>query len=212
MLNLRKLVINDKLIIKLNKDNADYYLKNTKRIRKYCDNKNLYLEVYYNNIKLNELDLKDNINSNLKDIISIVHAINIKDKKERFVYIYDTVCSSLDEKIKKTNYCRFIDDVCIRDRLNGSYHKNGCCDCKGRGKCKYLIDSKCTENNCIACKLFTCHTLELRGYKQDINDFVLVKYFFTEKQKDILRFSYWTPKDIIIDRLLKNKYVRPKKY
>ena len=207
MINLRKLRLDNKLIIKLNKDNIDYYLKNTKKIRKYCDRNNLYLELYYDNKKI--IKLKEFNNLKIRDMFTIKEAINIKNKKERYIYIYDTVCSYLDDIIKKNNYCDFKDDVCIRDRLNGSYHKNGCCECLGRGKCKYLINSVCTEKSCLACKLFTCHILELKGFKQRINDYVLIKYFFTIKQKDILQFSYWTPKDIVIDRLLKNKYVRP---
>ena len=76
-------------------------------------------------------------------------------------------------------------------------------------KCKYLIDSVCTMKSCIACKLFTCPYLRKRGIKHNINDYALGKYFFTSKQKDILRYSYWTPKEIVIKRLLENKYVKP---
>ena len=114
----------------------------------------------------------------------------------------------LDERIN-TNYCEFKNDICIRDRLKNNNHKNGCCECKGRGKCKYLIDSKCTLGNCMACKLFTCHTLKKKKIIHNINDYPLTKYFFTNKQKDILRFSYWTPREIVLDRLIKNNYVRP---
>ena len=208
MLKLNKLKSDNKLILNLNKDNIDYYIKNTKKIINYCDRKNLILEVFYNNKKLTNKDLDNNINKNIRDIITIKNAINLKNKKDRYLYIYDTVCSYLDQRIE-TNYCKFIDDICIRDQLKNNNHKNGCCECLGRGKCKYLINSICTMNSCIACKLFTCKTLNNMGIIENINDYVLIKYFFTTKQKDILRFSYWTPKDIIIDRLLKNKYVRP---
>jgi len=209
MLKLRNMKKDNKLILKLNKDNINYYLKNTKRIIKYCDNKKIIIEIYYNNIKLDEEMLNKKIDTNIRDFITIMHAINIKDKYKRFEYIYDTVCNYLDERIINENYCEFVNDECIRDRLKGNNHKNGCCECKGRGKCKYLINSLCTEKSCIACKLFTCKILREKGIKHDLNDFVLTKYFFTGKQKDILRFSYWTPKKIILDRLIKNKYVRP---
>ena len=209
MLNFKKLINDNKLILKLNKDNLDYYIKNTKKIIRYCDNKNLILEIYYNNKKLVKENLSSKIDNDLRDMITIMIAINYKDKYDRFEFIYDTVCSYLDERIKRENYCEFINNQCIRDRLRGNDHKNGCCECIGRGKCKYLIDGVCTENNCLACKLFTCKILEMKGIKQNINDFVLIKYFFTNKQKDILRFSYWTPKEIVMDRLMKNKYVRP---
>ena len=209
MLNLRKLKNNDKLIIRLNKDNIDYYLKSTKRIIRYCDNKNLYLVLYYNNKILDKYNFNSKKDNIIRDFITIMMAINIKDKYKRYEYIYDTVCSYLDEEIKTKNYCEFINDICIRDRLKGSNHKNGCCECVGRGKCRYLINSICTEKSCMACKLFTCKTLSDRGIKYNINSFLLIKYFFTNKQKDILRFSYWTPKEIVLERLIKNKYVRP---
>lgn len=195
----------DKSVINLTDDNIDEHIKKTKKLIKICDKKNLELELIYNNKKLSEKDIK---NEKLKDIITIMIAINKKDKYQRFEYIYDTVCSYLDERISE-GYCEFKDDICIRDRIKNNNHKNGCCECKGRGKCKYLIDSVCTLGNCMACKLFTCKTLRQKGIIHNIDDYVLTKYFFTNKQKDILRFSYWTPREIVLDRLMKNKYVRP---
>ena len=194
----------DKLTINLTDNNINKYIKATKKLVKQCDKNNLELEFIYNNKKLTNKDKNDK----LSDIIDIMTAINIKDKYKRYEFIYDTVCHYLDEKIN-TNYCQFKDDMCIRDRNKNNNHKNGCCECIGRGKCKYLIDSKCTLGNCMACKLFTCHTLKKLGIKENINDYVLTKYFFTTKQKDILRFSYWTPREVVLDRLMTNTYVRP---
>ena len=207
MLNLNKLKKENKLILKLTNNNLNYYIKNTKRIRKYCDNHKLTLELYYKDKRLTEKTLNENFSKPIKDFITIQKAINIKDKKKRFIYIYDTVCSFLENH--NNGYCKFQNDICIRDQLKNNTHKNGCCECLGRGKCNYLINSVCTLKNCISCKLFICKTLKQMGIEENLNDYVLLKYFFTEKQKDILRFSYWTPKEVIIDRLLKNKYVRP---
>ena len=189
----------EKFILNLTDDNIVKHIKNTKKLIKICDKNNLELELKYDKITNQDL---------LNDMITIKNAINIKDKYKRYEYIYDTICSYLDKKIK-TNYCQFKNDMCIRDRLKNNNHKNGCCECKGRGKCKYLIDSKCTLGNCMACKLFTCHTLKKLGITQNINDYALTKYFFTNKQKDILQFSYWTPREIVLERLMTNTYVRP---
>ena len=93
--------------------------------------------------------------------------------------------------------------TCSNCNGTGKVIKQPCEECKGRGKCKYLIDSVCTMKSCMACKLFTCHTLKTMGITQSINDFVLTKYFFTSKQKDILQFSYWTPKEIVMEKLMK---------
>ena len=133
----------EKLIINLTDDNINKHIKNTKKIIKLCDKNNLELQLIYNDKKLTNKDIK---NEKLRDIVTIMNAINIKDKYKRYEYIYNTVCSYLDERIN-TNYCEFKDDICIRDRLKNNNHKNGCCECKGRGKCKYLIDSKCTLGN-----------------------------------------------------------------
>ena len=196
------MVIDNKLVLHINDENINDIISKTKSIIKYCDKNNLIVELIYNSKKIDEKYLKNDISNNLRDIITIMHAINIKNIEERYNYIYDTVCVYLDERIK-TNYCEFKDNICVKYRKKGSNHENGCCECKGRGRCKYLIDGVCTMKSCMACKLFTCHTLKKMGIAQNINDFALTKYFFTTKQKDILSFSYWTPKEIIMERLLK---------
>ena len=59
----------------------------------------------------------------------------------------------------------------------------------------------------MACKLFTCPFLyKEKGIKQRINDYVLIKYFFNRNQKYILECSFWTPKEIVMKRLLANKF------
>lgn len=198
----KKIVVNNEVVIRLDDENIDYIIKDTKNLIKFCDKNNYNVSLIYNGKKIDEKYLKKDIKDNLRDMITIMHAINIKDKYKRYDYIYDTVCNYLDERIK-TNYCEFKDDVCLKYRIKNPNHKNGCCECKGRGKCKYLIDSVCTMKSCMACKLFTCHTLKKKGISQNINDFVLTKYFFDNKEKDILQFSYWTPKEIVMEKLIK---------
>ena len=202
-MKLKDYIKSDKLVVDINDEDFESIIKNTKRFIKICDRNNLLLEFRYNNKKLSDNMLKKDISNDLRDIITIMHAINIKDKYKRYDYIYDTVCGYLDEKIK-TNYCQFKDDICIKYRNKNQDHKNGCCECKGRGKCKYLIDSVCTMKSCMACKLFTCKTLRKMGIKENINDYVLIKYFLNTKEKDILKFSYWTPKEIVMQKIFKN--------
>ena len=170
-------------------------VKKIKKIIKYCDKNNFNVKFNINN---KELD---------KSLKEVEKALNIKDKEKRYNYIYDRICFDLDEKIK-TNYCEFCNDICFRDREKNNNHKNGCCECAGRGKCKYLINSECTMKTCMACKLFTCPALKKKGIKQSINDFVLSN-FFDSKEKYILENSFWTPKEIVMERLLKKKYISP---
>lgn len=191
-----KKIENNILVIDIDNSNIKNIYRKMRRIIKYCD-KNNY------KIKFNIIDLDEKYKRDIKDLEK---AINIKEKEKRYNFIYDTICKYLDERIS-TNYCEFKDDICIKYRKKGSNHKNGCCECKGRGKCEYLIDGKCMMKSCMACKLFVCPTLKKMGIKQDINDFVLAKYFFDSKEKNILQFSYWTPKDIVMKRLLEKDYV-----
>lgn len=188
----------NKLIIDINNDNIKNVIKNTRKIKNKCDKNNLELKLNYNNI--------DN-KKDLDDILMIQKAINIKDKYDRYNYIYDTVCKILDDRIINENYCEFKDDICIRFQKENKNHKNGCCEWSGRGKCKYLINSNCTMKSCMACKLFTCSFLyKEKRIKQRVNDYVLLKYFFNNNQKYILECSFWTPKEIVMKRLMANNY------
>ena len=184
----------NKLILSVNKENIFKIIKHTKKWIKLCDKKNLELEIKYDGEENNDLEM-------------IKTAINIKDREKRYNYIYDTVCKILDDRICTENYCEFENDVCIRFKKENPNHKNGCCEWKGRGKCKYLINSECTMKTCMACKLFTCPFLyKEKGIRQRINDYVLIKYFFNRNQKYILECSFWTPKEIVMKRLLANKF------
>ncbi|MBQ1496099.1 MAG: hypothetical protein IIZ40_01930 [Bacilli bacterium] len=171
---------------------VDKTIKKTKKLIRLCDRKKL------------ELVINGNTN---EDLEMIKNAINIKNREDRYNYIYDTVCKILDDRICNENYCEFENDVCIRFKKENPNHKNGCCEWKGRGKCKYLINSVCTMKTCMACKLFTCPFLyKEKGIKQRVNDYVLIKYFFNRNQKYILECSFWTPKEIVMKRLLANKF------
>lgn len=193
---------NDKLILFITDDNIEKTIRHTRKLIRLCDKKNLTLILNYNG-----KEIKETYAEKLNDLVMIRTAINIKDREERYNYIYDTVCKILDDRIIKENYCEFENDVCIRFKNDKNPHKNGCCEWKGRGKCKYLINSECTMKTCMACKLFTCPYLyKEKGIRQRINDYVLVKYFFNRNQKYILECSFWTPKEIVMKRLLNNNF------
>lgn len=57
----------------------------------------------------------------------------------------------------------------------------------------------------MACKLFTCPALRKKGINQNINDFILSK-FFNNKEKNLLSYSFWTPKEIVLKRLMDKDY------
>ena len=169
----------------------DYSIKELKKIVKLCDKDNLQLV----------------LNSKNEDLSMVKQALTYKDKEQRYNYIYDVICKKLDDRIINENYCEFENDVCIRFRKENPDHKNGCCEWSGRGKCKYLVNSVCTMKTCMACKIFTCKFLEKeKNIKQSINDFLVAKVYFNKNQRYILECSFWTPKNIVMKRLLANNF------
>lgn len=124
---VKRNIENKVLKLELTNETIDDIYESLPKIIKVC-NKKYMIDLIYNNEKIDiDYITKNNItDKKLIDIIETVHAINLKDIKEKFNYIYDTVCAKLDERIK-TNYCEFKDDICVKYRRKGSDHKNGCC-------------------------------------------------------------------------------------
>lgn len=193
-------VIDNKLEIFITENNKNRMIRKIHSLVKYCDKKNLGIIIH------SYLDSNTN-----RELHIIEKGINLKDKKKRYSYVYDEICKILDEKVD-TNYCEFKNDTCYRDRLKNNGHKNGCCECAGRGKCKFLKNGVCTMKSCMACKLFTCAALRKKGINEKATNYLPLKVFFTSKQRDILSYSFWVPKEVVIKRLLDNKFVMPKNY
>ncbi|MFA5602213.1 MAG: hypothetical protein WDA21_00530 [Bacilli bacterium] len=143
-------------------------------------------------------------NSKSKEISHILNAFNIKDIRKKYEYIYDTVCDCLDNLFMNNKYCDFCNDKCNANREGCTRHSNnGCCYIRGK-LCKHLKNHSCTIK-CISCKLFVCRYLKRNAIKIKVNDIKLLKYFFNRKQKEIIEYSFYTPKDKIIDRLIKKR-------
>ena len=165
-------------------------IKNTKKYLKYSDK---------NNIKI-KFKTKD------QTLKQIQKAINIKDIKKRYEYIYDEVCDYIDDKYLKCNYCEFKNDICkyFREK-NELNHKNGCCYSDSRGGlCKYLDKDHCTIKS-ISCKLYSCPTLRENNINFKIREIPLLKYFFNIKQKYYLKYSFFKDKEYVINKLLEKK-------
>lgn len=177
------------------------FLKTIHKLRFICRKKvNIYITI----------DNKDINISKEKDqrVINLYHieqALNIKNKKERYEYIYDVVCDYLDDCFRGKNLCEFKDDKCLGDR-NKKFEKScGCCNGKTRGTCKYLVNGSCSIK-CMGCKLFTCPSLRKKGIKFRIKDIPLLHYFFNLRQKEVLAYTIFTPKDEVIERLIKFRW------
>ncbi len=183
------------VIIYVNNKNINKLIKKTKKILKLCDENNYKLMFNYLENIIDE--------EKLFWIKNIQKTINIKDIKKRYSFIYDVVCSYIDDKYKKYNYCDFKDDVCIFFRNNPNIcHKNGCCysDARG-GLCKNLKNNSCQIKS-ISCKLYSCEYLRKNKVNFRMKYIPLIKYFFNIKQKYYIKYSFFKEKNYVLNRLL----------
>lgn len=172
-------------------DNNKYILK---KIKRYLRHDKKYL------IKL-ETDYKNNID--LSKIKEVVQAFNIKDIKKRYTYIYDTVCTYLDNEFQKKRICNFKNNECIAVRKGLYCNSNyGCCYGPRRGKCKNLVNNRCKIKS-ISCKLFTCRYLKKNNVKFLIKDIPLLNLFFNYRQKYLISYSIFVDKEEMIEKLIK---------
>lgn len=188
----------------------DVYVKNNnfyKEIKKYLKSKDICLHFYYDKKDIiDDTYIKDKYNWDIKFKIYSIHAINIKNIKERYSYIYDVVCDYLDEEFNYKNICGFENNICLSVKNKGHCHesKNGCCYGRNRGLCKNFINRKCQIKS-ISCKLFTCRYLKKQNIRYKVNDIPLLRYFFNIKQKYIIDTSIFKGKEEIIKLLIKSK-------
>ena len=132
---------------------------------------------------------------------AFIKAFNEKDLMKRYEFIYDYMCSYLDENV--CVLCDFKNDKCIANRMNKSVHGiNGCCYFRNEGFCKLFKNKRCTNPN-ISCKLFMCDYVEKKMKFESLpKNYLLLDYFFNRKQKYILQRSYRKKKDDTIGLLL----------
>lgn len=202
------------LIINFNNINISNYkkvLKNLLRVRKYIEKTKIQIGIKEDNkILLGYVLNYDENKQNQRDFILAVNAILHNTKYERYNYIYDTVCDYLDSYFYGKNLCDFKDNKCGEKRNTSSVI--GCCRhykiklIRPLSKfvpCKYLDkkDYTCSAK-CIACKLFTCDYLQKKGIKFKIKDILLLNVFFNPLQKYFIKYMVYTPKDIVIKRLM----------
>jgi len=171
---------------------------------------NIYKYSKRYNIKIKDIYLINydkNIDNNYM-INELDHLISIYllDEEKRINYIYDYMCDYLDQEFVRFNLCDFKDNKCVSRRdLECNGCKNlvtyGCCYTKGR-VCPNLINYRCTIKN-LPCKFFTCRYLEKRGIKYRPWDYLMIRLFLSYRQMIILDQSLYTPKDVIMDKLLK---------
>lgn len=131
----------------------------------------------------------------------------LEQSSNRNKYIYDTVCNDLENNFLKFNFCNFKSNKCLSQR-----HKNvvlndypytstdGCC---------FKIIRKCQHNNkdgtckvkCISCMLFICPYLSKRGIGYYASELLLLRAFYTPKQRGIYVNSFYESENKILSKL-----------
>lgn len=133
--------------------------------------------------------------------------IALEHTSSRNEYIYDTVCSDLENNFLKFNFCDFKSNKCVSQRHKNVFLNNypytstdGCC---------FKIIKKCQHNNkdgtckvkCISCKLFICPYLSMRGIGYYASELLLLRAFYTSKQRGICVNSFYESENMILSKL-----------
>ncbi len=191
---------------KININNENDYNKFLKKLF-------LYKSFFYYNTRF-VVDTK--INNEM--LTYIIEALNIKKRKERITYIYDTACKIIDDATPK-NMCGFKNGKCYLQRSSKSNKCNGCCR-----KCLYQSKEGCPTKN-LACKLFNCSEVKSRYNMIRVEDLkllrllslknqMIIKSDYFSKREDVLKdlYAYTLTYSTIrvVCRLIKNQYLLKK--
>ena len=175
-------------------------------LKRFFRRKSNYEEIIQNKNVICVIYTSDLENENLKSLLISLKAIFIKDKFERYNYLYDEACNFLDRMFEKNNYCDFKNDFCVAKRnCRSNRKKMGCCyhinkkDPFGEFVfCEYLGKKGC-NTKCIACKLMTCDYIKV---KLKLENIPYMDCFFNVFQKFIMKISFFTLKEKVLKRVM----------
>lgn len=168
--------------------------------------------IYKSILYCNTLFIVKNDNND-KMIDYITNALNIKNRKKRITYIYDSSCKIIDDNTKNINICGFKNDKCYVQRILKNGKCNGCCR-----KCLYQTKNGCPTKN-LACKLFNCSEVKSRyeviKYEDlkilrllSLKNRIIIKSDYFSKREDVLKdlyaYTLTYPTLRIIYRLIRN--------
>ncbi len=141
----------------------------------------------------------------IEELKKVVFAANLP-LKERNDYIYNTTYKDMNEMFSRFNFCNFKENKCLSQRhknLSNKYPKpktDGCCF-KVFGKCKYNNKDGTCQIECLPCKIFTCPYLSKLGVGLRISELILMRAFMNSKQKRLLIYNFYKPKEFFIKRM-----------
>ncbi len=133
-------------------------------------------------------------NTDIENINFIIQGLNIKRRKKRIEYVYDTSCQIIDEKVKGINICGFQNGKCYVQRKKKNGTCNGCCR-----KCLYQSNKGCTTKN-FACKLFNCSEVTSRHEVVCYNDIKLLK-LLSLKNRCVVKSDYFSKREDVLKDL-----------
>ena len=133
-------------------------------------------------------------------MLKMVKALNYKNLSDRYNYIYDEMCTILDNISHRV--CDFKCDKCYGNRSGKCFATiNGCCYFHKK-PCPYLVKGVC-QHRSISCKIFLCSPIEKKyKFKSKVDTYPILNYFFNRKQKDIIHYSYRQTIDEVVPKLV----------
>lgn len=124
----------------------------------------------------------------------IVNALNIKNRKKRIAYIYDSTCDYIDNFYNNENICGFKNCQCYIQRKKKNNLKCGCCR-----MCLYKTDKGCPSKN-LACKLFNCSEVYCRRKVITYKDLKTLKVL-SFRQRFIVKSDYFSLREDVLKDL-----------
>ncbi len=125
------------------------------------------------------------------NITDIINALNIKKRKQRLEFIYDTCCKEIDDFYDHKDICHFKNNKCLVQQQLGNGNINGCCRL-----CPFQSEKGCQTKN-LTCKLFTCSEVQKRCPVIKFEDLNLLKVL-TRRQRHIIRSSYFSKRESVL--------------
>lgn len=126
------------------------------------------------------------------NIAQIIHALNLKKRKEKLFYIHNEICDMIDAEYNGTNLCDFKCSQCRLHRKLNISNLDGCC-----GNCKYKSKKGCITKN-FACKIFYCSEVKEHHKLIVAKDIKLLK-MLSLRQRIILKHAYFSSQDDVVN-------------
>lgn len=134
-----------------------------------------------------------------KNYEALIHAMKIKNRKERITYIYDNACKTIDDYNAENHMdCTFKDGRCLEKEKGGKV--NGCCY-----RCKFQSSRGCPSKN-LTCKFYFCSRF-LREHKKPLTfeDFPEFK-LLTKFQQEIVKTNAYCTRETFLKMLLLDNF------